>query len=152
MTRLCCHFLLFFRMWEEHYIIDATLVASDWLDSYLTTHLFDPVKLQSELVLKLLHSIASTVWKSYSGRLNLCFEPDLKMVKEIFIPCLYHLHVYITYLGSNIVLFFQHDLKSWLWVTTTRIKKEYELHIRFLLMVAESHIKELGTAKSINQE
>ena len=83
MTSPLCSLFFFFRMWEEHYIIDATLVASDWLDSCLTTHLFDPVKLQSELVLLLLHSFASTVWKSCAGRLNLCFEPDLKLLKKI---------------------------------------------------------------------
>jgi hypothetical protein len=31
-------------------------------------------------------------------------------------------------------------------------KKGYELHTRGLLMVVESNIKELGTAKSISQE
>jgi hypothetical protein len=84
MTRLLNYAVIFFPpMWDEHYIIDATLVVSDWLDSYLTTHLFDPVKLQSELVLKLLQSFASAVWKSCSEGLNLCFESDLKLLKNI---------------------------------------------------------------------
>lgn len=76
---LCCHF--FFRICEDHYIIDANLVASDWLERYLMAHLFDPVKFQSELVLKLLHSFASMTWKNCRGRLNLCFELDLKIVE-----------------------------------------------------------------------